>query len=88
MKLISISLGSKGNQKKFPESTLDAYSLKKYKLFYIDNKNQINQDIRELSNRYETKIPKEITAILFGELLPNKEKKQYLDKHLGNTKKD
>ena len=80
-KLISISLGSKVEQRKFPETTLDAYSLKKYKTFYQDSKNKVNEDIRKLSDKYNTIIPKEITALLFAEMLPGKERKVYLEKH-------
>lgn len=80
-KLINISLGSKGEQRKFPETTLDAYSLKKYKTPYQDSKSKVNEDIRKLSVKYNTIIPKEITALLFAEMLPQKEKKIYLEKH-------
>lgn len=80
-KLINISLGSKVEQRKFSETTLDAYALKKYKTLYQDSKSKVNEDIRKLSVKYNTIIPKEITALIFAEMLPAKEKKVYLEKH-------
>jgi hypothetical protein len=79
-KLISINL-AENETKKFPQSTLDAYSLKRYKTLYNESKTKVRADIKNLSIKYNTIIPKDITAILFGEMLPIKEKKEFIDIH-------
>lgn len=81
-KMVNISLARRTDNKKFLESTLDAYSLKKYKTFYQDSKTQVNADIKALSKKYQTVVPKDITMLLFAEMLPSKDKKTFLDKHL------
>lgn len=80
-KMVNISLARRTDNKKFLESTLDAYSLKKYKTFYQDSKTQVNADIKTLSKKYQTVVPKDITMLLFAEMLPSKDKKTFLDKH-------
>lgn len=82
MKMISITLARKNDNKKFPESTLDAYSLKKYKTLYNDSKTKVNADIKALSVKYKTVVPKDITMLLFAEMLPKKEREIFLEKHL------
>ena len=87
-KLISISLIKRGkDNKKFELSTLDAYSLKKYKTFYTENKTQVNADIKALSAKHKTVVPKDITMLLFSEMLPLKEKNEFLEIHLKNITK-
>ncbi len=81
-KLISITLARRTDSKKFPESTLDAYALNKYKTFYQESKTKVNADIKALSIKYQTVVPKDITMLLFSETLLAKEKKIYLEKHL------
>lgn len=78
--MISINL-SENESKKFPQSTLDAYSLKKYKTLYEDSKSKVRADIKQLSIKYNTIIPKDITTLLFAEMLPTKEKKEFIEIH-------
>ena len=78
--MISVNL-SENESKKFPQSTLDAYSLKKYKTLYSESKSKVKADIKNLSVKYNTIIPKDITALLFAEMLPTKEKKEFLEIH-------
>ena len=78
--MISINL-AENESKKFPQSTLDAYSLKKYKTLYEDSKSKVRVDIKQLSIKYNTIIPKDITALLFAEMLPTKEKKEFIEIH-------
>lgn len=75
MKSYSITLARKNDNKKFPESTLDAYSLKKYKSLYKENKTKVNTDLKALSVKYKTVVPKDITMLLLAEMLPTKDKK-------------
>ena len=63
--MISINL-AENETKKFPQSTLDAYSLKKYKILYSESKSKVRADIKNLSVKYNTIIPKDITALLFA----------------------
>ena len=78
--MISINL-AENESKKFPQSTLDAYSLKKYKTLCEDSKSKVRADIKQLSIKYNTIIPKDITALLFAEMLPTKEKKEFIEIH-------
>ena len=80
--MISINLAIRTDSKKFPQSTLDAYSLKKYKTLYQVSKTKVNADLKALSVKYSTIVPKDITMLLFAEMLLSKEKKIYLDIHL------
>lgn len=80
-KLINIALARRTDNKKFLESTLDAYSFKKYNSFYQENKTKVNADIRNLSIKYQTIVPKDLTMLLFSEMLPLKDKKKFLEKH-------
>lgn len=80
--MISITLARRTDSKKFPQSTLDAYSLKKYKTLYKASKTKVNADLKALSIKHQTIVPKDITMLLFGELLPTKERKIYLETHL------
>jgi hypothetical protein len=83
MKQYSITLRQKPKpiNKKFLESTLDAYSLKKYRTLYQDNKTKVNNDIVKLSIKCDTVVPKDITMLLFAQMLPPKDKIIYLEKH-------
>lgn len=78
--MISVNL-LKNETKKFPQTTLDAYSLKKYKTFYEESKGKVRADIKALAIKYGTNVPKDITALLFAEMLPTKEKKEFLKVH-------
>ncbi len=78
--MISINL-AENETKKFPQSTLDAYSLKRYKILYSESKSKVRADIKNLSVKYNSIIPKDITALLFAEMLPNKEKKEFIEIH-------
>ncbi len=78
--MISINL-SENETKKFPQSTLDAYSLKRYKILYSESKSKVRADIKNLSVKYNTIIPKDITALLFAKMLPTKEKKEFIEIH-------
>jgi len=81
VKQVSISLARRNESRKFPESTLDAYSLKKYNTFYQESKTKVNADIKALSIKYQTIVPKEITMLLFAEMLPLKTRKIFLEKY-------
>jgi len=81
LKQISISLARRTDSKKFPESTLDAYALKKYNTLYQESKTKVNADLKALSIAYKTVVPKDIVMLLFAEMLPIKNRKIYLDKH-------
>ena len=80
--MISITLARRTDSKKFPESTLDAYTLKKYKTLYEPSKTKVNSDLKSLSIKYQTVVPKDIAMLLFAEMLPSKEKNIYLERHL------
>lgn len=80
IKMVSINLPN-NEVRKLPESTLDAYSLKKYNTFYEDSKTQVREDIRALSAEYNTIIPKDITVILFSELLQDENKFRFISKY-------
>lgn len=82
MKIISINLARRTDSKKFPQSTLDAYSLKKYKTLYQASKTKVNADMKALSIKYQTIVPKDITMLLLAEMLSSQKKKIYLDTHL------
>lgn len=82
MKMVSITLARKNDNKKFPESTLDAYSLKKHKTLYSDSKTKVNADLKALSVKHQTVVPKDITMLLFAEMLPKNEREIFLKKHL------
>lgn len=79
--MISITLARRTDSKKFAESTLDAYSLRRYKTLYQESKTKVNADIKALSIKYQTVVPKDITMLLFAEMLPQKQKEIYLEKH-------
>jgi len=81
LKQISIALAKRKDSKKFPESTLDAYALKKYSTLYQESKTKVNADIKVLSVTYQTVVPKDIVMLLFAEMLPLKSRKIFLDKH-------
>lgn len=78
--MISINL-VENETKKFPQSTLDAYSLKKYKTLYYESKSKVRADIKSLSIKYNTIIPKDVTTLLFAEMLQAKEKKEFIEIH-------
>lgn len=78
--MISVNLAD-NESKKIPLSALDAYALKKYKTFYESSKSKVRADIKQLSIKYNTIIPKDITVLLFSEMLPPKEKKEFLEIH-------
>ena len=78
--MISINL-AENETKKFPQSTLDVYSLKRYKILYSESKSKVRADIKNLSVKYNTIIPKDITALLFAEMLLIKEKKEFIEIH-------
>ena len=78
--MISINL-AENESKKFPQSTLDAYSLKKYKTLYEDSKSKVRADIKNLSINYNTIVPRDIMVLIFAEMLPTKEKKEFLEIH-------
>lgn len=80
--MISVTLARRTDSKKFPESTLDAYALKKYKTFFKESELKVKADIKALSTKYQTVIPKDITMLLFAEMLPPKDKKIFLEKNL------
>jgi len=82
LKIISINLARRTDSKKFPQSTLDAYSLKKYKTLYQASKTKVNADMKALSIKYQTIVPKDITMLLLAEMLSSQKKKIYLDTHL------
>ena len=84
IKMVSISLKNRKISKKFPKTLLNAYSLKKYKLLYDENKTAVNSDIRSISIKYDIVVPKEIIALLYAEMLPKNEKNIYLKEHLEN----
>ncbi len=78
--IISVNL-AENKSKKFPLSTLDAYSLKKYKTLYEDSKSKVRADIKNLSINYNTIVPRDIMVLIFAEMLPTKEKKEFLEIH-------
>lgn len=80
-KLVSISLAGRTDNRKFYESTLDAYSLKKYGTFYKENKTKVNADIKALSVKHRTVTLKDLNLLLFAEMLSPKDKKIYLEKY-------
>ncbi|MDX9744850.1 MAG: hypothetical protein RBT59_13595 [Arcobacteraceae bacterium] len=85
--MISITLARKNDNKKFNESTLDAYSLRKYKTLYCESKTKVNADLKALSVKYQTVTPKDITMLLFAEMLSGKDKNLFLEKHLKEISK-
>jgi len=78
--MISVNLAD-NECKKISLSTLDAYSLKKYKTFYEESKSKVRVDIKNLSVKYNTIVPKDITVLLFAEMLSKNEKKEFLEAH-------
>ena len=78
--MISVNLIN-NESKKIPLSALDAYALKKYKTFYEDSKAKVRADIKQLSIKYNTIVPKDIVVLIMAELLPNKERKEFVEAH-------
>ena len=79
-KTISVALANRFNIK-LEESLLDSYSLKKYNTLYEESKTNVNKDIKSLSEKYNTITVRDIKMLIIAEMLPNKNKKQLLDKH-------
>ena len=79
-KTISVALVNRFNIK-LEESLLDSYSLKKYNTLYEESKTNVNKDIKSLSEKYNTITVRDIKMLIIAEMLPNKNKKQLLDKH-------